>query len=79
LDASTTILTSARWRITSPETLRGAPLLTYTSAFQMLQEAKWFQAMLSQGVLLLNAALTASSDDAISTAKHTAFWRAGGF
>lgn len=47
LYASTTILTSARWRITSPEMLRGAPLLTYTSAFQMLQEAKWFQAMLS--------------------------------
>jgi DNA-binding transcriptional LysR family regulator len=47
LYASTTILTSARWRITSPETLRGVPLLTYTSAFQMLQDAKWFQAMLS--------------------------------
>lgn len=35
----------------------------------------WFQSMLSQGVLLLNAALTASSDDAISTAKHTSFWK----
>jgi DNA-binding transcriptional LysR family regulator len=47
LYASKTIVTSTRWRITSPETLRGVPLLTYTSAFQMLQEAKWFQAVLS--------------------------------
>jgi DNA-binding transcriptional LysR family regulator len=47
LYASKTIVTSARWRITSLETLRGVPLLTYTSAFQMLQEAKWFQAVLS--------------------------------
>ena len=47
LYAPKTIVTSARWRITSPETLRGVPLLTYTSAFQMLQEAKWFQAVLS--------------------------------
>ena len=47
LYASKTIVTSARWRITSPETLRGVPLLTYTSAFQMLQEAKWFQTILS--------------------------------
>ena len=47
LYASKTILTSARWRITDRETLRGLPLLTYTSAFQMLQEAKWFQAVLS--------------------------------
>ncbi len=47
LYASKTIRTNARWRITSAETLRGVPLLTYTSAFQMLQDAKWFQAMLS--------------------------------
>src|SRR5262249_7292985 len=33
------------------------------------------QAMLTQGVLLLNAALTASSDGAMATDQHTAFWR----
>jgi DNA-binding transcriptional LysR family regulator len=47
LFASKMIVTSARWRITDRETLRGLPLLTYTSSFQMLQEAKWFQAILS--------------------------------
>ena len=47
LYASKTIVTSARWRITDRETLRGLPLLAYTSSFQMLQDAKWFQAVLS--------------------------------
>ncbi len=40
-----------------------------------VQPPEWFQAMLTQGVLLLNAALTASSDGAMSTDQHTAFWR----
>ena len=31
--------------------------------------------MLTQGVLLLNAALTASGDGAMATDQHTAFWR----
>lgn len=36
---------------------------------------EWFQAILTQGVLLLNAALTASGDGAMSTSQHTSFWR----
>jgi acetoin utilization deacetylase AcuC-like enzyme/uracil DNA glycosylase len=40
-----------------------------------VQPPEWFQAMLTQGVLLLNAALTASSDGALTTEEHTAFWR----
>ncbi|MFF7187335.1 ADP-ribosyltransferase domain-containing protein [Streptomyces sp. NPDC008222] len=40
-----------------------------------VQPPEWFQAMLTQGVLLLNAALTASSDGAIGTDRHTKFWR----
>jgi DNA-binding transcriptional LysR family regulator len=49
LYASKTIMTSARWRITDRETLRGQSLLTYTAAFRMLQEAKWFQTILESG------------------------------
>jgi len=49
LYASKTIMMSARWRITDRESLRGVSLLTYTAAFRMLQEAKWFQAVLSSG------------------------------
>ncbi|MFC7484971.1 hypothetical protein ACFQX7_39865 [Luedemannella flava] len=40
-----------------------------------VQPPEWFQAMLTQGVLLLNASLTASSDGAMATDQHTAFWR----
>jgi hypothetical protein len=40
-----------------------------------VQPPEWFQAMLTQGVLLLNASLTASADGALDTAQHTAFWR----
>src|SRR5262249_55900761 len=40
-----------------------------------VQPPEWFQAMLTQGVLLLNASLTASSDKSMSTEQHTAFWR----
>jgi uracil DNA glycosylase len=40
-----------------------------------VQPPAWFQAMLTQGVLLLNASLTASSDGDIPTDRHTAFWR----
>ncbi|MFD3997579.1 ADP-ribosyltransferase domain-containing protein [Streptomyces sp. NPDC058548] len=36
---------------------------------------EWFQAMLTQGVLLLNASLTASADGAMPTDRHTSFWR----
>ncbi len=42
---------------------------------KIVQPPGWFSAMLSQGVLLLNAALSASSDEAISTSRHTAFWK----
>ena len=36
---------------------------------------EWFGAMLTQGVLLLNTALTASTDVSMSTSEHTRFWR----
>ncbi|MFF8831439.1 macro domain-containing protein [Streptomyces sp. NPDC015131] len=40
-----------------------------------VQPPEWFQAMLTQGVLLLNASLTASADGAMRTDRHTAFWQ----
>ncbi|WP_395297532.1 ADP-ribosyltransferase domain-containing protein [Kitasatospora hibisci] len=42
---------------------------------ETVQPPEWFQAMLTQGVLLLNAALTSSSDGSTGTDRHTAFWR----
>jgi uracil DNA glycosylase len=45
------------------------------ASHEVVPPAEWFQAMLTQGVLLLNAALTASSDGSLSTDQHTGFWR----
>ena len=45
---------------------------------QTVQPPAWFQAMLTQGVLLLNASLTASTGsraDANDLARHTTFWK----
>lgn len=36
--------------------------------------AEWFQAALAQGVLLVDAALTRSTDDSIPVAQHVDFW-----
>jgi uracil DNA glycosylase len=41
----------------------------------VVKPPRWFQAMLTQGVLLLNASLSASTDGAISTAAHAKFWK----
>ncbi|QDU19716.1 VWA domain-containing protein [Urbifossiella limnaea] len=40
-----------------------------------VQPPEWFQAMLTQGVLLLNAALTASTEKGAPADPHAAFWR----
>jgi len=43
LYAAKSLIGNAKTRVTSLGSLRGLPLLTYTSAFDMLQEARWFQ------------------------------------
>ncbi|MFJ6793648.1 ADP-ribosyltransferase domain-containing protein [Streptomyces sp. NPDC091268] len=40
-----------------------------------VQPPEWFQAMLTQGVLLMNASLTAGGGGEMGTDRHTAFWR----
>lgn len=52
-----------------------AALRTLLQKHDVVAPPEWFQAMLTQGVLLLNASLTASSDGALTTAQHTAFWK----
>jgi DNA-binding transcriptional LysR family regulator len=42
-----------RWRVTSVETLRGLPLLTFTAPYRMLQEAKWFQPVLAKARVVM--------------------------
>ena len=52
-----------------------AALRTLLAKHDVVAPPEWFQAMLTQGVLLLNASLTASSDGVLTTAQHTAFWK----
>ena len=42
-----------RLRIRDPEDAAGLPLLVYTAAFQMLQEARWFQPVLETATIVL--------------------------
>jgi len=45
LYASTSLAGAGRLRIGAPGSLRGLSLLTYTPSFDMLQNARWFQAL----------------------------------
>jgi DNA-binding transcriptional LysR family regulator len=51
-------------RVTGPESMRGLSLLTYTSSFDMLQNAKWFQALATSSAV----SLTTNSTHALLSA-----------
>ena len=51
LYASKSALGGKRLWVTGVETLRGLPLLVYTSPYQMLQQAKWFQPILTSATI----------------------------
>ena len=53
LYASKTFIGDKRLRIDGVDTARGFPLLVYTSAFQLLQEAEWFQPVLASATIAL--------------------------
>jgi uracil DNA glycosylase len=69
------IKAAAMWKYGIPKKTPIADIRALLKKQQTVQPPEWFQAMLTQGVLLLNAALTASSDGAMATDQHTAFWR----
>lgn len=69
------IKAACMWRHGVEKQTSTAALRTLLADHKVVQPAEWFQAMLTQGVLLLNAALTASTDDGLSTARHTSFWK----
>ena len=66
LFAARSVSPHGRWRVSNLETLRGLPLLTYTSAYHMLQEAKWFQPVLDTA----NVCMETNSTHALLTAAH---------
>ncbi|WP_309231528.1 ADP-ribosyltransferase domain-containing protein [Nocardia sp. SYP-A9097] len=69
------IKAAAMWKYGIPKKTPIADIRALLRERDTVQPPEWFQAMLTQGVLLLNAALTASSDGALGTDQHTAFWR----
>ncbi|MER5423463.1 ADP-ribosyltransferase domain-containing protein [Streptosporangium roseum] len=69
------IKAAAMWKHGIPKKTPIADIRALLKKHDTVQPPEWFQAMLTQGVLLLNAALTASGDKAMATDRHTAFWR----
>jgi uracil DNA glycosylase len=69
------IKAAAMWKYKVPKATPIADMRKLLAENNTVQPPEWFQAMLTQGVLLLNAALTASSDGSMPTDRHTAFWR----
>ncbi|MEV6397432.1 ADP-ribosyltransferase domain-containing protein [Streptomyces sp. NPDC051907] len=69
------IKAAAMWKYGIPKKTPIADIRGLLKKQDTVQPPEWFQAMLTQGVLLLNAALTANSDGAIATDRHTKFWR----
>ncbi|MEQ4720226.1 ADP-ribosyltransferase domain-containing protein [Nonomuraea sp. B19D2] len=69
------IKAAAMWKHGIPKKTPIADIRKLLKQHDTVQPPEWFQAMLTQGVLLLNAALTASSDGAMGTDQHAAFWR----
>ncbi|MGW4793084.1 ADP-ribosyltransferase domain-containing protein [Nonomuraea sp. NPDC004297] len=69
------IKAAAMWKHGIPKKTPIADIRKLLKQHDTVQPPEWFQAMLTQGVLLLNAALTASGDGAMATDQHTAFWR----
>ncbi|MGW0659854.1 ADP-ribosyltransferase domain-containing protein [Streptodolium elevatio] len=69
------IKAAAMWKYGIPKKTPIAEIRGLLEKQETVQPPEWFQAMLTQGVLLLNAALTANSDASRGTDRHTAFWR----
>ncbi|GAA0708050.1 hypothetical protein Drose_30820 [Dactylosporangium roseum] len=69
------IKAAAMWKYGIAKKTPIADIRALLKEHDTVQPPEWFQAMLTQGVLLLNASLTASGDGAMATDQHTAFWR----
>jgi DNA-binding transcriptional LysR family regulator len=68
LYAAKSLIGNTKTRIVSLRSLRGLPLLTYTSAFDMLQEARWFRALRNSSAV----SVTTNSTHALLAAARAA-------
>mmetsp|Transcript_13296 Transcript_13296/g.52989 ORF Transcript_13296/g.52989 Transcript_13296/m.52989 type:complete len:654 (-) Transcript_13296:35-1996(-) len=63
------------WKHAIPRDSNVAKLRMLLKKHKVVQPPQWFQSMLTQGLLLISAALTENCDDGMTTSAHTAFWR----
>lgn len=66
---------AAMWKLGLHRETTVSELREMLGAERVVDPPAWFQALLAQGVLLLNASLTASTDEEVSAAEHAAFWK----
>ncbi|EDQ86064.1 uncharacterized protein MONBRDRAFT_11392 [Monosiga brevicollis MX1] len=66
---------ASMWKFDVPKATTVAELRTLFKKQKVVSPHQWFQAMLAQGCLLLNAGLTSSTDKAMATSKHSTFWK----
>ncbi|GAA3272286.1 hypothetical protein GCM10020218_015650 [Dactylosporangium vinaceum] len=69
------IKAAAMWKYGIPKKTPIADIRKLLKDRETVPPPEWFSSMLTQGVLLLNASLTASADGALGIDQHTGFWR----
>ncbi|MFI5911403.1 ADP-ribosyltransferase domain-containing protein [Dactylosporangium sp. NPDC051541] len=69
------IKAAAMWKYQIPKKTPISEIRALLKAQDTVPPPEWFSSMLTQGVLLLNASLTASADGSLGTDQHTGFWR----
>ncbi len=66
--------TALIWGRGAPKTLAAKQVPALLKQHAIVPPTEWFQAILSQGVLLVDASLTRHTDDALAVQKHVDFW-----
>lgn len=66
--------TALIWKHGVAETISPKEVPPLLKKHDVVPPVEWFQAILSQGVLLVDASLTRHSDDAVPVARHVDFW-----
>ncbi|WP_424210614.1 ADP-ribosyltransferase domain-containing protein [Streptomyces sp. BI20] len=69
------IKAAAMWKYGIPKKTPVGEVRALLAKEDTVRPPEWFQAMLTQGVLLLNASLTAGTGGTSDIDRHTAFWR----
>lgn len=75
LSMRTIMKNALMWKHKIPRDTKVDGLRKLLKKHKTVQPPQWFQSMLTQGLLLISAALTENCDDGMSTSAHTSFWK----